>query len=91
MKRLIKASTKLKRISSYNEFDNGRILHNWVKMTDEEAEEAARIASLKDPTNVYYVAYDDLMDSSSSICWINGKSYSSTEGYKFYIENIKNK
>lgn len=91
MKRIIKATTKLKRISSYNEFDNGHVLHNWVEMTDEEAEEAARKASLKDPTNVYYVAYDDLMDSSSDICWINGKSYSSTEGYKFYIENIKNK
>ena len=71
--------TKQKRIARYNEFDNGYVFHSWKEMTDEEAEEKAKQASIEDPTDVYYVAYDDIMNPSSEIRWYKGKSYSGEE------------
>lgn len=71
--------TKQKRIARYNEFDNGYVFHSWKEMTDEEAEEKAKQASIEDPTDVYYVAYDDIMNPSSEIRWYKGKSYSCDE------------
>lgn len=71
----VSASTKLKRIARYSEFDNGHVLHDWKEMTDEEAEEVAKQMSLKNPDDIYYVAYDNLMDSSSDKRWVNGESY----------------
>lgn len=47
--------------------------------TDEEAEELAKQASIDDPTDVYYVEYNDIMDSSSNIRWYKGKSYTPEE------------
>lgn len=72
--------TAQKRIARYGEFDNGYVLHNdWREMSDEEAEELAKQASIKDPTDVYYVHYDDIMNPSSDIRWYKGKSYTIDE------------
>ena len=72
--------TAQKRIARYREFDNGHVLHNdWREMSDEEAEGLAKQASLKDPTDVYYVHYDDIMNPSSDIRWYKGKSYTIDE------------
>ena len=74
--RIYKEETKFKRISSYKEFDNGHVLHNdWKEMSSGDAENIAKQKSIDDPDNIYYVAYDDVMDSSSNLRWINGKSY----------------
>lgn len=76
MMKIIKEETKFKRISSYKEFDNGHVLHNdWKEMSSEDAENIAKQKSIDDPDNIYYVAYDDVMDPSSDLRWINGKSY----------------
>ena len=81
----------LKRVSSYGEFDNGYVFHDWKKMTFAEAEEEARKASIKDPDNIYYVAYDDVMNPSSDYVWIDGKQFDSLKvtlrGGKPYIKN----
>lgn len=72
--------TNLKRIARYNEFDNGYVLHNdWKKISDEEAEELAKQASIKDPTDVYYVQFDDIMNSSNNNRWYKGKLYTVDE------------
>lgn len=72
--------TAQKRIARYGEFDNGYVLHNdWKEMSDEEAEELAKQASIKDPTDVYYVQYDDIMNPSNDIRWYKGKSYTVDE------------
>lgn len=63
------------RISHYKEFDNGHVLFSYEDMDVEKAEEKARERSLKDPDNIYYVAFDNIMDSSSDLRWINGSSY----------------
>lgn len=87
----VTGSTALKRIARYGEFDNGRVFHNWTKMTDEQAEELAKQMSLENPDDVYYVEYDDLMDSCSDTRWINGQPYSFEDvgirGGKPYIKN----
>lgn len=87
----IHEGTSLKRIARYNEFDNGNVLHNYEKMTSEEAEERAKQASIDNPDDIYYVAYDDIMDSSSDLRWINGKSYNYSDvqikGGKPYIKD----
>ena len=71
--------TNQKRIARYREFDNGHVLHSWYEMSDDEAEEKAKQASIDDPTDIYYVAYDDIMNSSSDIRWYKGKPYSIDE------------
>lgn len=72
--------TAYKRISRYNEFDNGHVLHNdWKKISDEEAEELAKQASIKDPTDVYYVQFDDIMNSSNNNRWYKGELYTVDE------------
>lgn len=72
--------TAQKRIARYGEFDNGYVLHNdWREMSDEEAEELAKQASIKNPTDVYYVQYDDIMNPSNDIRWYKGKSYTVDE------------
>ena len=69
-----------KRIAKYGEFDNGHVIHNdWEQLTSEEAEDLAREISIKYPDNVYYVAYDDIMNPSSDLYWKNGKSYNSNK------------
>lgn len=76
MKSYIKSSTAYKRIARTDEFDNGHVLHgDWMKMSDEEAEELAKQASIENPGKIYYVKYDDLMNGASDIKWVNGKSY----------------
>jgi len=67
--------TKQKRISHYNEFDNGHVLHAWYEMSNEEAEEKAKQASIENPNDVYYVQYDDIMNPSSELRWFRGKQY----------------
>ena len=62
-----------KRIARHNEFDNGYVLHNYEKMTSAEAEEKARLASIENPDDIYYVSYDNIMEPCSDIKWKNGK------------------
>lgn len=62
-----------KRIARHNEFDNGHVLHDWQNMTSQEAEDKAREASIKNPDDIYYVAYDNIMEPASDIKWKNGK------------------
>ena len=75
MKRLILSNTKTCRIAKVDEFDNGRVFHHWDKMTEEDAETEAKQASIEDPNNIYYVAYDDVMNPSSDLMWVNGESF----------------
>ena len=42
-------------------------------MTSQEAEDKAREASIKNPDDIYYVAYDNIMEPASDIKWKNGK------------------
>lgn len=72
---LINEETKLKRIANYKEFDNGHVLFDMKEMSTEDAEKQARDMSKNDPTNIYYVKFDDIMNPSSDIRWINGKAY----------------
>ena len=73
MKWYIKSST-YKRIARVNEFDNGRVFHqDWLKLSDEDAEIKAKEQSVKDPTDIYYVQYDDIMNPSSDLYWVNGE------------------
>lgn len=60
-------STSEKRISKYKESDGSVLRGGWKEIPDEEAEELAKQASIDDPTDVYYVEYNDIMDSSSNI------------------------
>lgn len=64
-----------KRIARLGEFDNGHILFNYNKMTSADAEEKARQMSIKYPTEVFYVSYNDVMNPRSEISWKNGKEY----------------
>lgn len=75
MKIYIKSSA-YKRIARTDEFDNGYVMHgDWKKISDEEAEELAKQASIENPGKIYYVQYDDIMNPSSDIKWINGEAY----------------
>lgn len=67
-----------KRIARHNEFDNGHVLHNYERMTSAEAEEKARLASIEDPDDIYYVSYDNIMNPSSDIKWKNGQQLTET-------------
>lgn len=69
------AKTREVYITHYREFDNGHILHDFKRMTEEQAQEAARQASIKDPTDAYYVHYDDIMNPTGDIVWVNGVAY----------------
>lgn len=86
MKRLILNNTKLCRIAKVNEFDNGRVFHNWDKMSSDCAETLAAQASIDDPNNIYYVAYDDVMNPSSDIFWVRGESF---DNYSDALEAIR--
>jgi len=68
----VTSGTSLKRIVKEDSADNYHVLRNWKRMTDDEAEDAAKQASLDDPEGVYYVAYDDVMNPSSEYRWKNG-------------------
>ena len=57
-----------------NNFPN-TITWSKEKMTSEEAEEKAKQASIDNPDDIYYVAYDDIMDPASDIRWIAGEPY----------------
>ena len=79
-KRKLTEGTDYKRIARYNEFDNGHVLHNdWQDISDEEAEELAKQASIEDPTDVYYVQFDDIMNSSNDNRWYKGELYTVNE------------
>lgn len=67
--------TLLKRVASYNEFDNGHVLHHWEHLKRSEAEELARKKSLEDPNDIYYVAYDNFKYDGSDYRYKNGKKY----------------
>ena len=70
------AKTRKGYITHYGDFDNGHVWHDSKRMTEDEFQEAARQASLKDPTNAYYVYYvDSIMNDTSGIVWVNGVAY----------------
>jgi hypothetical protein len=73
--------TVKKRIACFEEFDNGHVLRSYEKMSVADSEERARKTSIKDPENVYYVSYDNIMEPGSDLYWFQGKSYDS-EGAK---------
>lgn len=75
LKEAFNADTVKKRISSYKESDNGHRLFKYYDWTSDEAEEKAKQASIKDPTDVYYVKYDDIMNPCSDVRWYKGNSY----------------
>lgn len=75
----ITEGTSGKRVAKYNEFDNGKVMHSWSDMSDEEAEEQARQASLKDDKDVYYVQYDNVMNPTSKYVWYKGERHDSSE------------
>ena len=65
-----------KRVARYKEFDNGHVFHSWLEdKTADEVEELARLACIKNPDDVHYVQYDDVMNSSNDIRWLNGEKY----------------
>ena len=68
-----------KRIARYGEFDNGNVLHGWSEMNCSEAEELAKQESLKNPNDIFYVAYNHLRDTCSNTRLINGKAYRYTD------------
>lgn len=62
-----------KRIAHVGEFDNGYVIHNdFFRSSAAEAEEKAKRASIEDPTKVFYVQYDDIMNPSSELYWKAG-------------------
>lgn len=63
------------RIARTDEFDNGKVFFNYSLMTNSEAEERAKKASIEYPNKIFYVKYDDIMNPSSDLKWVNGKSY----------------
>lgn len=73
------ARTKSVYIDHYNAFDNGKVLRNFQDMTEEQAQEAAKQASIKDPTDAYYAHYDDVMNPGGDIVWVNGTPYYGTD------------
>lgn len=81
--------TKQKRISRYGEVDNGYVLHNYEEMSDEEAEQKAKESSEKDKWDIYYVAYDDVMNPGSNLRWYRGKSYTPEEAHAQLIKDKK--
>ena len=83
--------TVQKRIARHNEFDNGHVLHNYEKMTSAEAEEKARLASIENPNDIYYVSYDDIMNPSSDIKWKNGKQVTEQLENETFNNNLREK
>ena len=68
--------TMYKRISNYDEFDNGNVIHSdWSKLSAEAAEDLAKQKSIEHPDQIFYVQYDDVMEPCSDLRWVNGKSY----------------
>lgn len=71
-----------KRIARVGEFDNGYVMHSdWKVMSIEDSEEQARMKSLENPDDVFYVQYDDIMNPSSDIKWKAGKQLVEDSGY----------
>ena len=65
----------LYRIDYYGSWDNGRVFHSFKKGTLDNAEGDAKIASKKDPENLYYVVLDDIMNPTTGWYWYRGKRY----------------
>ena len=71
-------SAAYKRIARAEEFDNGHVIHNdWLKISDDEAEELAKQKSIEYPGSICYVQYDDIMNPSSDKQWVDGIEYHS--------------
>lgn len=66
-------------IDHYRAFDNGNVMHNFQGMSEEQAQALARKASIEDPTDGYFVHYNDIMNPVSDIVWVDGKAYYSTD------------
>ena len=69
-----------KRISSYKKPYKHKF-HSWYeKLSPDKAEEMARQASLENPEDIYFVQYDDIMNSSSEYRYVNGVQYNINKG-----------
>ena len=77
-----------KRIARYREFDNGHVLHQWDEMSNEEAEEKAKQASIENPNDVYYVAYDDIMNKRHLQESINFDGFKNNEELQKYFQEL---
>lgn len=69
----VKDETKKKAIARYGE--PAAVFHHWQVMSNQEAENLAKQMSIKNPRDMYYVIYDDVMNPSSDLYWVKGKSY----------------
>jgi len=78
--------TEEKRIAKYGESGGSILRGGWKEMSNEEAENLAKEASIENPDDVFYVEYNDLMNSSSDIRWYKGESYTPEE-----IQDIRRK
>lgn len=78
-----------KRISHFDEFDNGHVMFSYSKMSVADSEEKAKQASIKHPDDVYYVSYDDLMNSCSDTYWFQGVAYDNKGAWKALREYRK--
>lgn len=63
------------RIDHYGSWDNGHVLHSYKKDTIDNAEQEAKLASIKDKNNLYYVSKDNIMDPTTDYSWYRGKQY----------------
>jgi len=68
-------STELKQVCRFGFPATGIPCTNWLEISDSDAEARAKKMSAENPNDIYYVRYNDVMDSSSDIRWINGKEY----------------
>lgn len=77
-----------KRVARYKEFDNGHVFHSWLEdKTADEVEELARLASIKNPDDVYYVQYDDVMNGSE-YRYVNGVQYNINKGGFHWVNGL---
>jgi hypothetical protein len=76
------------RIDYYGSWDNGHVLHSYKKDTIDNAEQEAKLASIKDKNNLYYVSIDNIMDPTTDYYWYRGEQYHYIQD-KDKLTNIK--
>ena len=77
-----------KRIARYKEPDE-HVFHSWYEeLSPDKAEEMARQASIENPEDVFYVQYDDVMNSSSEYRYVNGVQYNINKGGFHYVNGL---
>lgn len=76
-----------KRISYYKE-DTKHHLPSFFKWSVADSEAKAKEASIKNPNDVYYVQYDDIMNSSSDYRYVNGVQYNINDGGFHWVNGL---